>query len=143
MVAVTAKIEREQRRVLAWMLDADAPGAVALAAERHDVAADVDQRVLDLVLAQNGGGAVEGAVGTADETEVRLRFVEFHHGRELADAADVPPYFIFSDVTLMEMAMSGNRAYLDKFYNDLASHHFAAIAGAGFRVDERIEVGIE
>ena len=30
-------------------------------------------------------------------------------------------------VTLMEMAMSGNQAYLDKFYHDLASHRFAAI----------------
>jgi hypothetical protein len=36
----------------------------------------------------------------------------------------VPDYEV---VTLMEMAMSGNQPYLDKFYSDLASHRFAAI----------------
>ncbi len=36
----------------------------------------------------------------------------------------VPDYEV---VTLMEMAMSGNRPYLEKFYNDLANHRFAAI----------------
>ncbi len=36
----------------------------------------------------------------------------------------VPDYEV---VTLMEMAMSGNQPYLDRFYNDLASHRFAAI----------------
>jgi hypothetical protein len=30
--------------------------------------------------------AIGNTLGAADETEVRLRFVEFHHGRELADA---------------------------------------------------------
>ena len=30
-------------------------------------------------------------------------------------------------VSLMEMAISGNRAYLGKFYEDLATHRFAAI----------------
>jgi hypothetical protein len=36
----------------------------------------------------------------------------------------VPDYEV---VTLMEMAMSGNQPYLDKFYSDLARHRFAAI----------------
>jgi hypothetical protein len=36
----------------------------------------------------------------------------------------VPDYEV---VTLMEMAMSGNQPYLDKFYSDLAHHRFAAI----------------
>ncbi|HXD12040.1 MAG TPA: hypothetical protein VN653_18370, partial [Anaerolineales bacterium] len=30
-------------------------------------------------------------------------------------------------VTLMEMAMSRNQVYLDKFYNELADHRFSAI----------------
>ena len=30
-------------------------------------------------------------------------------------------------VSLMEMAISGNKPYLDKFYADLADHRFAAI----------------
>ncbi len=36
----------------------------------------------------------------------------------------VPDYEV---VSLMEMAISGNRTYLTQFYNDLASHRFAAI----------------
>jgi hypothetical protein len=36
----------------------------------------------------------------------------------------VPDYEV---VTLMEMAMSGNQPYLDRFYSDLAHHRFAAI----------------
>jgi len=30
-------------------------------------------------------------------------------------------------IILMEMAMSGNQAYLDRFYTDLEGHRFAAI----------------
>ena len=40
---------------------------------------------------------------------------------------DVPLVYDYEVVTLMEMAMSGNQAYLNRFYNDLASHRFAAI----------------
>jgi hypothetical protein len=40
------------------------------------------------------------------------------------NVAIVPEYEV---VTLMEMAMSGNQPYLDKFYSDLANHRFAAI----------------
>lgn len=36
----------------------------------------------------------------------------------------VPDYEV---VTLMEMAMSGNQAYLDRFYNDLSNHRFDLI----------------
>jgi hypothetical protein len=39
----------------------------------------------------------------------------------------VPLVYDYEVVTLMEMAMSGNQAYLNRFYNDLASHRFAAI----------------
>ena len=40
---------------------------------------------------------------------------------------DVPLVPDYEVVTLMEMAMSGNQPYLDKFYSDLAHHRFAAI----------------
>ena len=40
---------------------------------------------------------------------------------------DVPLVPDYEVVTLMEMAMSGNQTYLDKFYSDLAHHRFAAI----------------
>ena len=40
---------------------------------------------------------------------------------------DVPLVYDYEVVTLMEMAMSGNEAYLDRFYDDLTHHRFAAI----------------
>lgn len=40
---------------------------------------------------------------------------------------DVPLVPEYEVVTLMEMAMSNNRPYLEQFYSDLASHRFAAI----------------
>ena len=43
---------------------------------------------------------------------------------------NVPLVSEYEAVTLMEMAMSNNRAYLDRFYNDLKSHRFAAIVAA-------------
>jgi hypothetical protein len=40
---------------------------------------------------------------------------------------NVPLVYDYEVVTLMEMAMSGNQAYLNRFYNDLANHRFSAI----------------
>jgi hypothetical protein len=40
---------------------------------------------------------------------------------------DVPLVYDYEVVTLMEMAMSGNQPYLDRFYDDLEDHRFAAI----------------
>jgi hypothetical protein len=40
---------------------------------------------------------------------------------------DVPLVPEYEVVTLMEMAMSNNRPYLEQFYHDLANHRFAAI----------------
>jgi len=39
----------------------------------------------------------------------------------------VPLVYDYEVVTLMEMAMSGNQPYLNRFYNDLQTHRFAAI----------------
>jgi len=49
--------------------------------------------------------------------------------RQLVALSDVhaPLVYDYEVVTLMEMAMSGNQAYLGRFYNDLANHRFAAI----------------
>jgi len=44
--------------------------------------------------------------------------------------ADVPLVADYEAVTLMEMAMSNNQAYLNKFYHDLEDHRFAAIVAA-------------
>jgi len=44
--------------------------------------------------------------------------------------ADVPLVADYEAVTLMEMAMSNNQAYLKRFYGDLQNHRFAAIVAA-------------
>jgi hypothetical protein len=55
--------------------------------------------------------------------------VLFINERQLVTFGDVDVPLVPEDevVTLMEMAMSGNEAYLNKFYSDLANHRFAAI----------------
>lgn len=55
--------------------------------------------------------------------------VLFINERQLVTFGDVQVSLVPDDevVTLMEMAMAGNQSYLDKFYNDLANHRFAAI----------------
>jgi hypothetical protein len=49
--------------------------------------------------------------------------------RQLAafGAVDVPLVAEYEAVTLMEMAMSGNKVYLNRFQNDLRSQRFSAI----------------
>jgi len=55
--------------------------------------------------------------------------VLFINDRQLVALGDVnvPLVYDYEVVTLMEMAMSGNQTYLNRFYNDLSSHRFAAI----------------
>ena len=55
--------------------------------------------------------------------------VLFINERQLAALGDVnvPLVYDYEVVTLMEMAMSGNQPYLDRFYDDLANHRFAGI----------------
>ena len=53
----------------------------------------------------------------------------FINERQLVALGDVNVSLVydFEVVTLMEMAMSGNQTYLDRFYNDLSTHRFAGI----------------
>ncbi len=56
--------------------------------------------------------------------------VLFIYERQLLTFNYIPQIPIVPDyevVSLMELAISGNRPYLDQFYNDLATHRFAAI----------------
>lgn len=55
--------------------------------------------------------------------------VLFVNERQLIALGDVnvPLVYDYEVVTLMEMAMSGNQPYLNRFYDDLANHRFAAI----------------
>jgi hypothetical protein len=55
--------------------------------------------------------------------------VLFINERQLVALGDVkvPLVYDYEVVTLMEMAMSGNQPYLDRFYDDLANHRFAGI----------------
>jgi hypothetical protein len=58
--------------------------------------------------------------------------VLFINERQLVTFGDahVPLVADYEAVTLMEMAMSNNQAYLNRFYSDLQDHHFAAIVAA-------------
>ena len=53
----------------------------------------------------------------------------FINERQLIALGDVnvPLVYDYEVVTLMEMAMSGNQPYLNRFYNDLSNHRFAGI----------------
>jgi hypothetical protein len=63
------------------------------------------------------------------EQSARQGPVLFINERHLVTFGDVKVPLIpdYEAVTLMEMAMSGNRQYLDKFYSDLKNHRFSAI----------------
>jgi hypothetical protein len=66
--------------------------------------------------------------------------VLFIYERQLLTFGTIPNVPIVPDyevVSLMEMAISGNRPYLTQFYQDLASHRFAAI------VAHRQNLGVE
>src|SRR3989338_5392527 len=54
-----AQLQYRQRTGLARMLDADAPRTLAMLAQRKNIAADVDQRIADALLAQYFGGAIQ------------------------------------------------------------------------------------
>ncbi|MBN2117681.1 MAG: hypothetical protein JW730_13980 [Anaerolineales bacterium] len=58
--------------------------------------------------------------------------VLFINERQLVTFGDVavPLVADYEAVTLMEMAMSNNQAYLNRFYSDLQNHRFAAIVAA-------------
>src|SRR5512138_393360 len=58
--------------------------------------------------------------------------VLFINERQLVTFGDVqvPLVADYEAVTLMEMAMSNNQTYLNRFYGDLKSHRFAAIVAA-------------
>jgi hypothetical protein len=55
--------------------------------------------------------------------------VLFINERQLVTFGDANVHLVadYEAVTLMEMAMSNNEAYLNRFYSDLKSHRFAAI----------------
>jgi hypothetical protein len=59
------------------------------------------------------------------------QLLAFH---QLPGVALVPDY---EQIELMEMAMSGNRAYLEKYYRDLANHRFAVIIAEDQKFTER------
>ena len=55
--------------------------------------------------------------------------VLFINERQMVTFGDVRVPLVpdYEAVTLMEMAMSGNQVYLDRFYDDLGNHRFSAI----------------
>ena len=79
----------------------------------------------DQVRNQEAYGQLTQAVNGAAENGPVL----FINERQLVTFGDVRVPLVpdYEAVTLMEMAMSGNQVYLDRFYDDLADHRFAAI----------------
>jgi len=66
----------------------------------------------------------------AVETYTKSGPVLFIYERQLLTFGMIPNVPIVPDyevVSLMEMAISGNRTYLNEYYSDLATHRFAAI----------------
>ncbi len=62
------------------MLDADAPGARTVRTQCQHVAADVDERVMDAVLLQDGGGTVQRiTLGIAAQVELDRAVAAGHH----------------------------------------------------------------
>jgi len=61
------------------MLDADHPGLIALLAQRHHIAADIDQRIEHSLLAQIRGGVIQRpALGKAAQIDFDLTIAAFH-----------------------------------------------------------------
>jgi hypothetical protein len=88
----------------------------------------------DSAQAQADLNQLRAAVADATEQGGDVLFISERHlltFHMLDDVTLVPEYEV---VTLMEMAMSGNEAYLEKFRGDLASHRFALIVTRKQRV---------
>ncbi len=67
---------------------------------------------------------------SAAQTYSRSGPVLFMYERHLLAFKMIPDVPLVNDyevVTLMEMAISNNQPYLDRFYQDLATHRFAAV----------------
>ena len=54
----------------------------------------------------------------------------------IRDVSLIPEY---EQIELMEMAMSGNREYLEKYYSDLKNHRFAIIIAEDQKYTEQKE----
>jgi hypothetical protein len=70
------------------------------------------------------------ALRAAVAEHARAGEVLFMYERHLLAFGMMPPIRMIGDyevVTLMEMAISGNEAYLQRYYSDLANHRFSAV----------------
>ncbi|MGB2894578.1 MAG: hypothetical protein WBB65_00265 [Anaerolineales bacterium] len=84
------------------------------------------QRALDLVQEYAQGAAIE---------ENEVLFISQRHLLTFDIVQDIPLVPEYETVFLMEMAMSGNQAYLDNFYNDLREGRFGLIIVATLERD--------
>ena len=109
------------RRAPPWVLGAcvAVPVAFALAAGTPWPAPDWDH-------ARTTVARVTRAVAQARQEGQPVLFISERHLIAF-EGLDIPLEPEYEKVYLMEMAMSGNQAYLDHFYADLASHRFGLI----------------
>ena len=117
-------------RASPWVLGAGVVVPVAFA-----LAAGTTWTALDWDYARTTVARVEQAVAQARQDGQAVLFIAERHliAFENLDIRLEPEY---EKVYLMEMAMSGSQAYLDRFYADLASHRFGLI------VSEQLNTGL-
>jgi len=81
----------------------------------------------DHVQAQKDFTALQAMIADSTKQDGEILFISERHlitFQMVDDVSLTPEYEV---VTLMEMAMSGDQAYLDRFHQDLASHRFSMI----------------
>lgn len=101
---------------------------------------NVQQRfTYDRIQAQKDLTALQKVIADVHDQGGEVLFISDRHlliFHMVPDVELIPDYEV---VTLMEMAMSGNQAYLDQFYKDLASHRFMAIITRTQRVVKKAD----
>ena len=70
---------------------------------------------------------LRGAISEAGKSGGRALFITERQLLTFDYLADVPLIHEYEQMELMEMAMSGNRQYLERYYSDLQDHRFAII----------------
>ena len=117
-------------RASPWVLGAGVIVPVAFA-----LAAGTTWPTFDWENAGTTVARVKQAVAQARQEEQAVLFIGERHLIAFEDL-DIRLEPEYEKVYLMEMAMSGSRAYLDRFYADLASHRFGLI------VSEQLNTGL-
>jgi hypothetical protein len=81
----------------------------------------------DMARAESDVRVLQEKTSEAVRAGGEVLFVSERQLLTFADLEDIPLVPEYEQMELMEMAMSGNRPYLDRYYSDLKRHRFALI----------------